>query len=60
MKLEFLGKFRADQFPDPIDSFSDGIIKIVDNRNPKSLFKELNDSVAADESSPTGNKNAPF
>lgn len=60
MKLKFLRKFRADQFPNPINSFNDGIIKIVDNRNPKPLFKKLNYGVAANETSPTSDENRSF
>lgn len=60
IKLKILRKLRADQFPNPIDSFKNRIIKIVENGHPKPFFKKLNNSVSADESSPTSDENRPL
>ena len=51
---------RAEQITNPINSFGDGIIKIVDDRNPKAFIEKLSHSVRANETNSFGNQNRIF
>ena len=60
MEFKILRTLRADQITNPINSFGDGIIKIVDDRNPKAFIEKLNRSVRANETGSSGNQNRLF
>ena len=49
MEFKILRTLRADQTTNPINSFGDGIIKIVDDQNPKAFIEKLNHSVKTNE-----------
>ena len=60
MEFKILRTLRAEQITNPINSFGDGIIKIVDDRNPKAFIEKLNHSVRANETGSFGNQNRLF
>ena len=60
MKFKILRTLRAEQITNPINSYGDGIIKIVDDRNPKAFIEKLNHSVRANETGSFGNQNRLF
>ena len=42
VEFKILRPLRAKQITNPINSFGDGIIKIVNDRNPKAFIEKLN------------------
>ena len=57
MEFNILRTLRAEQITNPVNSFGDGIIKIVDDRNPKAFIEKLNHSVRANETGSFDNQN---
>ena len=55
MEFKILRTLRAKQITDPINSFGDGMIKIVNDWNPKAFIEKLNHSVRANEIGSFGN-----
>lgn len=54
---EVVGKVRTDKTANPVNGFDDGVVEVVDNGNPETLFEKLEHRVGSDEARPTRHQN---
>lgn len=60
MEIEILGELGADQLPDSVKSFFDGIVEVVQDRDLEALSEQLHHRVWADKASAPGHQNPVF